>query len=76
MTGPSSPSSMARVRAGGGTLAAAQAAGLVFDQFGVGGLAFRVVAPPAAQRAAFEEHGGADAGTVVDRELADVEDHA
>ena len=41
----------------------------VMQQFGPVTLALRVVAPAAAQRAAFEEYGSADAGAVVDREF-------
>jgi hypothetical protein len=34
---------------------------------------FRIVAPETAQGAPFEEHGGADTRTVVDREALNVE---
>ena len=38
-----------------------------------GQLAFRVGTPAAAQRAAFQEYIGADAGTIVDAEFLDIE---
>ena len=41
-----------------------------------GSQAFGVVAPKAAQGAAFEEDGGANARAVVDREALDIEDDA
>lgn len=36
-------------------------------------LAFGIGTPAAAQRAAFDEYGGADAGTVVDTEFLNIE---
>ena len=39
----------------------------------VHGLSLRVVAPHARQRAALHEHGGADAGSIVDGEFLDIE---
>lgn len=36
------------------------------NHLGLGGLAFGVVTPPAAQRAAFQEDGGAYTGAIVD----------
>lgn len=61
------------VRARVETRPAADAAILAQDDFALRCLAFRVVAPPAAERAAFEEDGSADAGAVVNGIFLDVE---
>jgi hypothetical protein len=42
----------------------------------MGDLAFWVVAPPAAQRAAFQEDGGTNAGAIVDGVSLNVENNA
>ena len=39
-------------------------------------LAFGIGTPAAAQRAALDEYGGADARTVIDRIFLDIEDHS
>lgn len=41
-----------------------------------GGQALGIMAPSAAQGAAFEEHGGPDAGPIVNRQLTDIENQA
>ena len=45
----------------------------VEDPLGNASLAFGIVAPQAAQRAALEKDGGADAGAVADAELLNIE---
>ena len=68
-----------RVRApwaGVHTPAAAHALARIEGERGTRGYALRVMAPPALERAAFQEYGGAYAGAVVDREPLDVENDA
>ena len=63
-------------RAGARASAAAQALPAVPQNLHVGALAFRVGAPRAAQRAALQEHDGADARPVVQAELLEIENQA
>ncbi len=64
------------VRAGLDAGPATDAALLVVDHLGPGGLALRIVAPPARQGAPLEKDGAPDAGTVVDGVAPNVEHDA
>ena len=64
------------LRTNGEAVAAARAAIFPKQDLRMRHLAFGVMTPPAAQRAAFEEDGRADARTIVDGVIFDVKNHA
>jgi hypothetical protein len=64
------------MRAGFNARAAMNAAIIAQQHFHARRLTFGIVTPPTAQRAAFEEDRGAEAGTVVDGIVLDVKNQA
>jgi hypothetical protein len=65
-----------RIQRAGGCTRRSHAARLPQHQLLLRRLRFGVVAPPAGERAAFKEHGGADARAIVQRKFADIENQS